>query len=209
MNHNLEIVLFIWIFTLTCWHYYHFNTRLWNMTAILKRVVISSWDQLNSCAYIMYDVCARKKKRDTRRWSSLAKLISTLNVTKWVLGKGSLVAFEELISLSHLYVSCVTNGLCKPQFHTFPDRAFDDSWSLPESEASDNEVASVETGFTDPGLISIVYSLQLSSALGILEIKLWGWNLCPLSWSSCRGILVLWRKSYVYSPCQSLCLSVN
>lgn len=59
------------------------------LTAILKQEVISSWDQLNACACIMYDVCVRKKKGDSgkRRESSLAELLSSLNVPKWVLGK--------------------------------------------------------------------------------------------------------------------------
>lgn len=69
--------------------YFHCDKRLWDMTAIIEQEVISSADQLNACAYIMHDVCVRKKKRDSgkRRASSLAELLSSLNVPKWVLGK--------------------------------------------------------------------------------------------------------------------------
>lgn len=69
--------------------YFHSYKRLWDMTVFFKQEVISSWDQLNACACIMYDVCVRKKKRDSgkRRESSLAELLSSLNVPKWVLGK--------------------------------------------------------------------------------------------------------------------------
>lgn len=70
------------------------------------------------------------------------------------LGKGSRVAFEELIRLSHLNVSCVANSLCKPQFHTFltgPLMIADNVQRLPGSEASNNGVASAEAGSADPG----------------------------------------------------------
>lgn len=57
-------------------------------------------------------------------------------------GKGSHVAFEELISLSHLDVSGVSDSLWKPQFHTFltvPLMITDNAQRLPGSEASNNE----------------------------------------------------------------------
>lgn len=56
--------------------YFHFHKRLWNMTAILEQEIISSWDQLNACACIMYDVCVRGRKRDTAEGGGRAPWLS-------------------------------------------------------------------------------------------------------------------------------------
>ncbi len=52
------------------------------------------------------------------------------------------MAFEELISLSHLDVSSVSDSLWKPKLHTFltvPLMITDNVQQLPGSEASNNE----------------------------------------------------------------------
>ena len=68
-------------------------------------------------------------------------------------GKRSCVAFEELISLSHLE-SGVSDSLWKPQFHIFLTASLmiaDNVQRLPGSRASDSAWrVSGETGSTDP-----------------------------------------------------------
>lgn len=134
-------------------------------------------------------------------------------------GKGGRVAFEELISLSHLDVSSVSDSPWKPQFHTFltvPLMITDNVQRLPGNEASNNECKVSGDRLRWSWLSFIIWPFSgKSNALGIPETKHLGPSLCALFSSYCPGYLVFWERLLtcwvhtVLFACRKLCSIIS